>query len=50
MPILTEKIKPYAKPKTFSSIFASREATELPAWIEFDKQVCVCGIAGHTAK
>jgi hypothetical protein len=52
MPILSEKIKPgiggvplpYAKPKKFPSMFAREEVTELPAWIAFDKQVCVNNI------
>jgi hypothetical protein len=49
MPILSEKIKsgiggvplPYTKPKKLPTMFARGEVTELPAWIAFDKQVCV---------
>jgi hypothetical protein len=49
MPILSEKIKAgiggvplsYTKPKKFPSVVARGEVTELPAWVAFDKQVCI---------
>ena len=50
--MLTEKLKPgiggvplpYTKPYKYPSLYARGEVAELPAWIVFDKQVCILSI------
>ena len=50
--MLTEKVKPgiggvplpYTKLKKFPALFATK-ATELPAWLAFDKQVGIMSVA-----